>query len=81
MWYHATSTSICDVSSRRADTAGRADVEPKLDITRYHMIELEINLMDFSAVTIFLVRVVDRMFKKERFPQDLEQQTSAKTEK
>ena len=40
IWYHATSTSICNVSSRRAEDAGRVDVEPKLDIARDHMIEL-----------------------------------------
>ena len=39
-WYHATSTSICNVSSRRAEATDRVDVEPKLDIARYHMIEL-----------------------------------------
>ena len=32
--------NICNASSRRTDTMGRVDVEPKLDITRYHMIEL-----------------------------------------
>ena len=31
----------------RADTAGRVDLEPKLDIARYHLIELQINLMNF----------------------------------
>ena len=40
MWYHATSTSIYNASSRRADTAGRVDVEPKLDSAWYHMIKL-----------------------------------------
>ena len=50
--------SICNASSRRADTASRVDVEVQPDITRYHMIELQINLMNFSAVTIFLARVV-----------------------
>ena len=39
--------------SRRADTASRVDVERQLDIARYHMIELQINLMNFSTVTIF----------------------------
>ena len=43
---------------RRTDTAGCVDVEPKLDIARYHMIEPQINLMNFSAVTILLARVV-----------------------
>ena len=47
----------CKASSRSADAAGagriRVDVEPKLDIARYQMIELQINLMNFSAVTIF----------------------------
>ena len=38
--------------------ASRVDVEPKLDIAQYHMIKLQINLMNFSAVTIFLARVV-----------------------
>ena len=42
----------------RADTVSRVDVEPQLDITRYHKIEVLINLMNFSAVTIFLARVV-----------------------
>ena len=58
MRYHVTSTSICNLSSRRADTASRVDVESKLDLARYHMIEQQINLMNFSAVTIFLARVV-----------------------
>ena len=58
MWYLATSTSICNASSRRAATASRVAVEPKLDIARYHMIGPSINLMNFSAVTIFLARVV-----------------------
>ena len=40
MWYHATLTSICNSSSWRTDTAGRVDVEPKLDIARYHMVGL-----------------------------------------
>ena len=60
MRYHATSTSICNASSRRAEAASRVDVEPKLDIARYHMIEVQINLMNFLAVTIFLARVVAR---------------------
>ena len=53
---HATSTSICkhvQRDSRRTDTASCVDVEPSLDIARYHTIELQINLMNFSAVTIF----------------------------
>ena len=58
MWYLATSTSICNASSRRAATASSVAVEPKLDIARYHMIGPSINLMNFSAVTIFLARVV-----------------------
>ena len=58
MWYLATSTSICNASSRRAATASRVAVEPKLDIARYHMFGPSINLMNFSAVTIFLARVV-----------------------
>ena len=55
---HATSTSICNASSRRAAAAGRIDTESKLNIARYHMIELQINLMNFSAVTTFFARVV-----------------------
>ena len=58
---HATSTSICKCNATRdaqMPRAGRVDVEPSLDIARYHMIELQINLMNFSAVTIFLARVV-----------------------
>ena len=38
--------------------ASRVDVEPQLDIARDHMIEVQINLVNFSAVTIFLARVV-----------------------
>ena len=57
--YHATSTSICNASLQRSAAAGRINEEPKLDIARYHMIELQINLMNFSAVTIFLARVVE----------------------
>ena len=34
--------------------AGRLDVEPKLDIAHYHLIQLYINLMNFLAVTTFL---------------------------
>ena len=37
--------------------AGRLDVEPKLDIAHYHLIQLYINLMNFLAVTIFLATV------------------------
>ena len=55
---HVTSTSICNVSSKRSDTAGHVDVGLKLDIARYHMIKLQINLVSFSAATIFLARVV-----------------------
>ena len=61
MRYHATSTSIteqCNASSRRAEAVGHVDVEPELDFARYHMIELQISLMNFSAVTIFLARAV-----------------------
>ena len=48
------------IATRRyIDTASRVDVEPKLGIARYHMIRLSINLMNFSAVTIFLAGVVD----------------------
>ena len=31
---------ICNASSRRTEAASRVDVEAKLDIARYHMIEL-----------------------------------------
>ena len=41
-------------------TLSRVDAEPQLDIARYYMIELQMNLMnfEFSAVTIFLAREV-----------------------
>ena len=72
MWYLATLTSICNASSRRAATASRVAVEPKLDIARYHMIGPSIKLMNFSAVTIFLARVVfqvpDRWWKEWNRP-------------
>ena len=50
------------VATRRL-TAGRIDVEPKLDIARYHMIELQIILimMSFSALAMFLARLVERL--------------------
>ena len=67
MWYLATSTSICNASSRRAATASRVAVEPKLNIARYHMIGPSINLMNFSAVTIFLARVVLRCNKQNHW--------------
>ena len=66
MRYHATSTSICNASSLPAVPASRVEVEPQLDIARYHMIELQINLMNFSAVTIFLARVVVRKFEVKK---------------
>ena len=47
------------LATRRYRESRRVDVGPKLDIARYHMIGLSINLMNFSAVTIFLARVVD----------------------
>ena len=55
----------CDIMRHRLPSATRVRdphgrhrgsrryVEPKLDIARYHMIELQINLMNFSALTIF----------------------------
>ena len=51
----------CNTSSPHADTVSRVYVEPQVDIARYHMIEVQINLMNFSAVTIFLARVVERV--------------------
>ena len=36
----------------------RVDVEPKLDIAQYHMIKLQINLMNFIGCDDFLARVV-----------------------
>ena len=66
MWYLATSISICNASSRRAAcTASRVDVEPELDIARYHMISLLINLINITAVTIFMARVVASRKAKE----------------
>ena len=38
---------ICNTATRGAS---RLDVKPQLDIARYHMTELQINLMNFSAV-------------------------------
>ena len=58
MRYHAASTSISATRARDAKAAGRVDVEPELDFARYHMIELQISLVNFSAVAIFLARVV-----------------------
>ena len=61
---HAISCGIdfdqCNASSRCADLepAGHVDVVLELDFARYHMIELLISLINFSAVTIFLARVV-----------------------
>ena len=44
----------------RSATVSRFAAEPKIDIARYHMIGPSISLMNFSAVTIFLARVVTR---------------------
>ena len=54
----------CDIELRfdsdatRGSCASRARVADRLDVARYHMIALRINLMNISAVTIFLARVV-----------------------
>ena len=61
-----TSTSISNASPRHAAPASHVDVKPKLNIARYHMIGLSINLMNFSAVTIFLARVVVTSIKTKR---------------
>ena len=52
----ASATRVRD--AQPCDRASRVDVEPKLDIAQYQMLKLQINLMNFSAVTIFLARVV-----------------------
>ena len=61
MWYRAIlsfgSTSTRPVVSARRELALRIEV----DVAWYHMIALQINLMNFSAVTIFLARVVDHV--------------------
>ena len=54
VWYHATSASICNESSRRAVTAGRVDVEPKLKITWSHWR----STFKFFSCNSFLARVV-----------------------
>ena len=48
------STSTGPAAAARCELA----LQTEVDVARYHMIALEINLMNFSAVTIFLARVV-----------------------
>ena len=52
------SQDIHEIDPRSAIVCYHARSTLKLDIARYHMIGLWINLMNFSAVTIFLARVV-----------------------
>ena len=62
---------LCDIDfDLRREFATRSlascvDVEPKLDIAQYHMIKLQMNLMNFSAVTIFLASVEDCVSQKD----------------
>ena len=42
-----------ELAARRA--VGRVDVEPKYSIAWFHMIEMSINLINVSTVTVFMV--------------------------
>ena len=58
IWYHAIS-SFGSTSTRPAATARRElALQIEVDVAWYQMIALLINLMNISAVTIFLARVV-----------------------
>ena len=58
MWYRAIS-SFGSTATRLAVAARReVALQIEVDVARYHLIALRINLMNISAVTIFLVRVV-----------------------
>ena len=58
MWCRAIS-SFGSTSTRRADSARRElATQIEVDVAWYHMIALRINLMNISAVTIFLARIV-----------------------
>ena len=53
MWYHAIS-SFGSTATRLAVAARRElALQIEVDVARYHMIALRINLMNISAVTIF----------------------------
>ena len=58
MWYRAIS-SFGSTATRLAVAARRElALQIEVNVARYHMITLRINLMNISAVTIFLARVV-----------------------
>ena len=58
MWYRAIS-SFGSTETRLAVAARRElALQIEVDVARYHMIALRIKLMNISAVTIFLARVV-----------------------
>ena len=58
MWYRVIS-SFGSTATRLAVAARRElALQIEVDVARYHMIALRINLMNISAVTIFLARVV-----------------------
>ena len=58
MWYRAVLSFGSTVT--RLEVAARRELalQIEVDVARYHMIALRINLMNISAVTIFLARVV-----------------------
>ena len=58
MWYHARSTSICNASSRRAEPRVASMSNRSLVSHDFTWSDCRINLMNFSAITIFLARVV-----------------------
>ena len=64
MWYHARSTSICNASSRRVEPRVASMSNPSLISHDFTWLDCRINLMNFSAVTIFLARVVDTLILK-----------------
>ena len=64
MWYHARSTSICNASSRRAEPRVASMSNPSL--ISHDFTWLSVNLMNFSAVTIFLARVVLSNWSKKK---------------
>ena len=60
MWYRAISSFGSTSTRLAASAAARRELalQIEVDVVWYHMIALWINLMNISAVTIFLARVV-----------------------
>ena len=54
-----------DINATRGSCASRVALQIEVNVARYHMIALQINLMNISAVTIFLARVVKRGYNRK----------------